>query len=146
MSKTTQILTVGYEGKEIEFFFNLIKKSGVKQLIDIRYNPISRKRGFSKTAISLICASQGIYYNHIRGLGIPSNLRKQFTEQEREGLLLFYRDSLLPCHMDELNQAICLIAKMPSALLCFEKDVNCCHRSMVAKAISAKTGYKIINL
>ena len=44
--------TIGYEGRAIDEYMNLLLENHVKVLCDVRKNPISRKRGFSKTALS----------------------------------------------------------------------------------------------
>ncbi|QJX02842.1 DUF488 domain-containing protein [Alcanivorax sp. IO_7] len=64
--------TAGYEGVDIETFVGRLLDAGVDQVIDVRQYPISRKRGFSKTALSKCLAGAGIDYCHLRELGCPS--------------------------------------------------------------------------
>lgn len=46
--------TIGYEGISIETFLRRVQEYGIEIIIDIRANPISRKPGFSKTALKKI--------------------------------------------------------------------------------------------
>ena len=65
------LYTVGYQGIDIEIFLPSLLDAGVNQVIDVRQYPISRKRGFSKTALSEKLAGVNIAYCHIRDIGLP---------------------------------------------------------------------------
>ncbi len=65
------ILTIGYEGASIEEFVTTLKLAEIDVLIDVRDVPISRKRGFSKGALSSTVEAVGIKYLHLRDLGDP---------------------------------------------------------------------------
>jgi hypothetical protein len=43
----SKIFSMGYEGKSIETFVNLLLKNDIRVLCDVRRNPLSRKFGFS---------------------------------------------------------------------------------------------------
>ncbi len=43
--------TIGYEGKDIQYFIALLKREGITALIDVREKPFSRKKGFSKNKL-----------------------------------------------------------------------------------------------
>ena len=70
------LFTIGYEGRNIEEYLGLLKKNIVKLVIDVRRNPISRKRGFSKNRMREALSSEGIEYMHFPQLGIESKNRK----------------------------------------------------------------------
>lgn len=61
------LFTIGYEGSSAADLFGSLRRSGVKLLIDVRDVPISRKRGFSKTALSEGLSGAGIAYLHLKG-------------------------------------------------------------------------------
>jgi uncharacterized protein (DUF488 family) len=52
--KLRQLSTIGYEGVSIDAFIATLKAAKVTLLLDVRELPISRRRGFSKTALSSI--------------------------------------------------------------------------------------------
>jgi len=66
-----RLLTIGYEGAVIEDFCATLKAAAVRTLVDVRALPVSRKRGFSKTALGQACAAAGIAYLHLSALGNP---------------------------------------------------------------------------
>src|SRR5579872_1644265 len=49
------LCTVGYEGRSLEGYLNLLLVNGVTLLCDVRRNPLSRKYGFSKGTLSKSC-------------------------------------------------------------------------------------------
>ena len=48
--ESTTIVSIGYEKRSIEDLIDLLVDNAVELLVDVRLNPISRKKGFSKTA------------------------------------------------------------------------------------------------
>ena len=54
------LMTFGYEGLDIESFLAVLKKNGITLLVDVRELPLSRKKGFSKTALSAAAEKQGL--------------------------------------------------------------------------------------
>ncbi|MBM3616495.1 MAG: DUF488 domain-containing protein, partial [Alphaproteobacteria bacterium] len=65
------LLTIGYEGTDIATFLTALRASGVEVLADVRELPLSRKPGFSKSALSVALEGVGIRYRHFRELGDP---------------------------------------------------------------------------
>jgi uncharacterized protein (DUF488 family) len=134
-----RIITIGYEGASIADFIGTLTTLGVTTLLDIRELPISRRKGFAKTALSEHLARAGIAYRHERDLGSPRDIRNRLREDgsyER-----FFRDfgrdlatqrELLASLADELTGTV--------ALLCYERDHRECHRKSVAAALEKLTG------
>ncbi|WP_218061767.1 DUF488 domain-containing protein [Planobispora rosea] len=75
---------IGYEGCGLGEFIRRLRRENVELLIDVRLNPISRKRGFSKTALSNALADAGIVYEHMRELGNPKWNRAGFGGESAE--------------------------------------------------------------
>ena len=69
------LFTIGYEGRTADDLPASVAASGVTTVIDVRDLPLSRKRGFSKTALASLLAQSGVHYVHERGLGNPKPLR-----------------------------------------------------------------------
>ena len=133
------LFTIGYEGADLGRFISALTRHGVDYVLDVRDRPSSRKRGFSKAPLSEALTRHGIIYHHERLLGGPKPLRDQlrkdgdyktyFAEFER------YLDTQKPL-LEKLASAL----EGRVALLCFEHDVNHCHRREVARALSRLTG------
>src|SRR6476660_5008483 len=65
------VYTIGYEGTDIERFIATLKAVGVKTLADVRAVALSRKKGFSKSALRARLEDEGIGYSHFVELGDP---------------------------------------------------------------------------
>lgn len=139
--------TVGYEGKSVDAFFNGLLEAGIKGVCDVRANPISRKYGFAKRSLSEIARRLGVTYYHLPELGIERADRsglQGFDSYQR--LLDKYERDVLPRRSSNIHHLATLLQKEPSAILCVEKDVRCCHRGRLAKAVGACSGLPVIHL
>jgi len=56
------IYTVGYEGLALEEFLQRLQSAKVQIVVDIRDVPLSRKHGFSKTALAAAIGAAGLKY------------------------------------------------------------------------------------
>ncbi len=149
--KSSMILfTIGYEGKDIEEYVQVLEENMVKVVVDVRRNPISRKYGFSKTRMREMLASEGIDYIHLPKLGIESARRRSLkTRADYNALFLWYEKEVLDKEKIALGEIIERISSDKRvALTCFEADPTLCHRSKVLERISeiASSGLKLIHL
>jgi len=141
------IFTAGYEGLSVDEFMRKLAASGVRQVLDVRRNAISRKPGFSKSALSAAAEAHGLKYAHIRGLGVPTALRKGLkTRADYDRLLARYRSELLPAMTEFVAEAARLVRAEPTALVCFEADHTMCHRGPLSKVLADITGYAVKHL
>lgn len=144
---TRTLRTIGYEGATVEGFLAALTRAHVSVLLDIRAVAVSRRPGFSKTALREALAGAGIDYLHLRDLGDP----KPGREAARAGRLAeferIYRKHLAsPLAMEALAEAEKLVARQAACLLCYEAEPNGCHRSIVAGALAGKTGLAVQHL
>ncbi|MBN1290251.1 MAG: DUF488 domain-containing protein [Candidatus Latescibacteria bacterium] len=132
------LYTIGYEGRSLEEFLNVLIKVDVKLLCDVRKNPISRKYGFSKKTLQNALESVGIKYCHFPEVGINSDKRKNLKNlYDYKILFKEYERNTLRKANDVIETIYhLLIEKKRIALTCFEKDPNKCHRTLVAKAVT----------
>ena len=124
------IYSVGYEGRSIDEFVDVLVAHSVELVVDVRLNAISRKRGFSKTALTTALADASIGYHHERSLGNPKDNRDDF----RSGLPAArarYQRHLRNGASDCLRAVTELARRHTVALLCFEHDHSTCHRSCI---------------
>lgn len=144
---TKAIYTAGYQGESIAVFLQRLVAAGVKRILDVRSNPVSRKPGFSKKAFGRLSEQWGIEYVHIPELGVPAAKRKNLrTPEDYQQLLRYYESIILPQSADARTEAVRLSMERPSALVCFEADSQFCHRARLANAISRDTGMEVVNL
>jgi uncharacterized protein (DUF488 family) len=135
------IYTIGYEGLLIEEFTSKLKYYNISILVDVRKNPISRKRGFSKKKFAKALDAEGIKYFHFPRLGIDSSFRKELDMKNPDSykkLFAFYDKNIIPVAEDDIHEIIQLATGDNNiALTCFEQDYHYCHRSRIAKEISS---------
>lgn len=142
-----QVFTIGYEGTDLASFLAKLASAGIRQVIDVREVPLSRKRGFSKSALAAALAENGIRYLHLRDLGDPKPGREAARRGDHPGFLRIYRRHLAgTAAQAALAEATRQADAVRSCLLCFERDHEGCHRSIVADAMTAATGVKVTHL
>jgi uncharacterized protein (DUF488 family) len=146
-STDTALFTVGYEGKKFETYLNQLIKSDIKILVDVRKNAHSMKYGFSKSTLKNAVEKLGIRYIHIPTLGIESENRQELNTKEDYLALFAKYQKTLTQKSDELNHLNDLVkSKKRVAITCFEKDVEYCHRGVIAKEINKQYGTDIKHL
>lgn len=140
METSKQILyTIGFAGNSAEEFFSLLKKAGVKILLDIRLNNISQLAGFTKGKdlayfVKEIMAGQ---YYHMTDLAPTKELLKKYQADEdwqsyeKEFLALLERRNVESKIKPDL-------LKGPTVLLCSEKTAEKCHRRLTAEYLQKK--------
>lgn len=132
-----KIVSIGYEGYTIDDYIKMLLDNRVKVLCDVRKNPISRKKGFSKSALSFALEKLHITYYHFPELGIPSNMRQKLVSQEDyDNLFCFYEKNILSKNFSYIEEISSFLDKFGTvALLCFEKNPNQCHRTRIVNRI-----------
>lgn len=137
--------TIGYEGRSLESYLNLLIQAGVNVLCDVRRNPISRKYGFSKGTLGNACAGVGIWYEHLPELGIASEKRQELNSQEDyDALFAEYESDQLPRQDEALAKIQTWIEKGNGvALTCYELHPHQCHRHCVSEKLEAMSQNQI---
>ena len=132
-----RIFTIGYENATMGDFIGALTSAGVERVIDIRAVPNSRRPGFSKTPLRNALAEAGIDYVHLRSLGTPADGRTAARAGRHEELERIYAGQLeLPEAIAESAQMLAMADEKPSALLCYERDPEHCHRSLLLGAVA----------
>ncbi|TPG43307.1 DUF488 domain-containing protein [Sphingomonas koreensis] len=130
-----KIYTIGYEGVTSDDFIAALTTAGVEQVIDVRALPLSRRPGFSKTPLKGALAEAGIGYVHLKALGTPKAGRDAAKKGDRATLEAVYEGQLeLPEAQAQAAQMRGLAGEKVSALLCYERDPSCCHRTLLLEA------------
>lgn len=141
------VFTAGYEGESVDAFLNKLIVAGIRQLIDVRKNPIARRYGFHRSTLMRLTSNLGIDYIHFPDLGIESSLRQNLdTMADRETLFDIYERSTLANNGKTLDRVADLMLTKPSVLVCMEAEAVCCHRNHVAKQIAMRTSLGVVNL
>lgn len=141
------VYTVGYEGTDIDRFIRTLKAVGIKRLADVRAVAVSRKAGFSKTKLALRLAEEGIEYMHFVALGDPKPGREAARAGEYDQFRRIYGAHLETLAAQKsLKELMLFTLSQPTCLLCFERDPETCHRTIVAREVMEDTGFEVFNL
>lgn len=139
------LVSIGYEGKTIDEFLNELLKCKVQVLIDVRRNPFSRKFGFSKGKLNDYCEKLGMEYRHIPELGIGSQSRKDLITIADYRRIFKVYDNGLAEKEDHIKKIVNSAQNKRTAIFCFERDPQYCHRNVIANRIKGE-GVEVINI
>jgi uncharacterized protein (DUF488 family) len=139
--------TIGYEGSTIEDVLATLKAAAIDCVLDVREFPISRKAGFSKSALSNKLEARGISYVHFKGLGDPKAGRIAAREARFEDFRQIFNAHLTTeSAQADLARATELAAVKSACLLCFEHDPTNCHRLILANEMAKRKNFTLVNI
>ena len=140
------LYTIGYEGLDLSTFLARLKESGVRRIVDVRELPLSRKKGFSKRALSAALVAHGIDYVHMNALGCPKEIRQRFKlDGDWQTYERRFRE-YLRTQGTAVREVAEMAKRKATCLLCFEADYSKCHRSLVARAAVAAGAPHLMHL
>ena len=133
------VFTIGYEQRSQAELVGVLVQAGVTLLADVRELPLSRRRGFSKTALAAGVGEAGIAYAHERALGNPKPYRDAWKRGDSAAGIAGYRR-----HLVEASGSVDALARRVAeggvCLLCVEHDPASCHRTLLAEALRERLG------
>jgi uncharacterized protein (DUF488 family) len=129
-----KLYTIGFTGKSAEKFFTLLKKAGVKKIVDTRLNNVSQLAGFAKGLDLKYFAKEigNMDYEHIIDLAPTKDLltryrNEKITWQQYEVEYIGLLDKRKIAHKIDT-------AKLhDNCLLCSEDKPEKCHRRLLAE-------------
>lgn len=136
-----KVFTIGFTQKTAERFFESLRRSGAKRVVDVRLNNVSQLAGFAKKQdlayfLKQIC---GMEYVHLPELAPTQDIldeykknRGDWSEYERKFLELMKRRQVENTVPREVIEAGCL--------LCSEDKPHHCHRRLVAEYLKQHWG------
>ena len=134
-----KLFTIGFTKKTAESFFETLRKSGARRLIDVRLYNVSQLAGFSKKDdlkyfLKTIC---GMDYLHMPDLGPTEDLFNAYKkkggswpEYERAFNVLLKNRAIEKTLDKKLIDEACL--------LCTEDWPDHCHRRLVAEYLEQR--------
>jgi uncharacterized protein (DUF488 family) len=137
-----EIYTVGFTKKTAEQFFGLLKKAGIKRLLDVRLNNVSQLAGFTKREdlaffLREICAAD---YAHEPLLAPTQEMLDAFKKKKGswEHYASEFRSLMMERRIEEsLDRSLFAV---PTVLLCSEPTPEHCHRRLVLEYLAEKWG------
>ena len=131
-----KVWTIGYEQASMGRFLAALQEAGVEVVADVRAVAASRRPGFAKSSLAANLEEAGIGYVHLRALGTPPDGRAAARAGKRAELERIYAGQLeLPEAMAAAAELAELARDKRVALLCYERDPSCCHRTLLRQAM-----------
>ena len=140
------IFTMGYQGWQVDGFLNYIMQKGVRMVIDVRNNPVSRSYGFHKKTLSRLCTNVGVEYTHFPMLGIKPEMRTNLDSNSDYVHLFSLYEKMVDQNKEQLANVAALVEEKPSVLMCMESDFSICHRSRLAIKVKDIIRLPIVNI
>ena len=137
--------TIGYERLVPNQFIKHLIYHEIDVVADVRKLPVSRKKGFSKTALKQSLRSQNIDYLNFQSLGASKELRDELYRSKDYSLFFRKYQESISDKGDHLKTIHALVNRGKKvALLCFERNPRECHRRVVAEEIKNLDGNGLI--
>lgn len=135
----TRLFTIGYEGATPNALGDALATAGVELLVDVRAVANSRRPGFSKRALAASVEERGLSYLHLRPLGTPAEGRAAARAGRHAEMKAIFAEQLkTEAAQEDLATLVAMMKQgRKVCLLCFERDPEHCHRTMVAERVEA---------
>lgn len=135
------VSTIGFTRKSAKEFFDLLRRSGARRIVDVRLNNASQLAGFAKKEDLAWLARKicGMDYVHVPDLaptkGLLSDYRKHKIPWE------VYEDRFMALMRERrIEKTVPRYVISDGCLLCSEDQPHHCHRRLVAEYLSGHWG------
>jgi uncharacterized protein (DUF488 family) len=136
-----QIFTIGFTQKSARTFFELLKQSGAKRIVDVRLNNVSQLAGFAKRDdlkyfAGAIC---GMDYVHLPELAPNQQILDDYKKHGGDWSTYEaqFLDLMRQRHIEDTVSKALING---GCLLCSEDKPHHCHRRLVANYLKEKWG------
>jgi uncharacterized protein (DUF488 family) len=131
-----ELFLTGYEGEKIDDFLTRLESTQVTAVVDVREIPLSRKNGFSGNSLEKELSVRGIRYYPFSELGSPGEIREElYSTGDYLSFFKQYRKYLHTKKTSIKNLDELISNEKRATLLCFEKNHELCHRSIIANEL-----------
>jgi uncharacterized protein (DUF488 family) len=152
-----EVATIGVYGFSAATFLDALRGADVPRVLDVRQRRGVRGSEYAwanSKRLQAALADAGIEYEHHPELAPTTELRQlQYAEDARQGVGKRSRSNLAPEYVERYTREIldqvdlsAVVARLPAALMCVERDPEACHRSLVAARLADAYGLGVANL
>ena len=136
-----KLSTIGFTKKTAHKFFDLLRSSGAKRLIDVRLNNVSQLSGFAKRDdiayfVKELCSME---YVHLPGLA-PTQEMLDAYKKEKGDWSAYERRFLNLMAERKIEDKLSPEQISDGCLLCSEDKPHHCHRRLVAEYLRSQWG------
>ena len=141
-----RLFTIGFTKKSARRFFELLRNSGAKRVVDVRLNNVSQLAGFAKKDdlayfVKEIC---GMDYVHLPELAPTQEMLDEY--KKRRGDWKTYETQFLALMKQRrIEESLPREAIADGCLLCSEDKPHQCHSRLVAEYLKQHWGDVEIN-
>ena len=141
-----KLFTIGFTKKSARRFFEMLRNSGAKRVVDVRLNNISQLAGFAKKDdlayfLKEIC---GMEYVHLLELAPTQEILDDYKKQ-RGDWKTYETQFLALMKQRRIEESLPREAIADGCLLCSEDKPHQCHRRLVAEYLKQHWGDVEIN-
>ena len=139
------IFTIGYEKRDGEGLMAALRDQGIRILADVRERPMSRKPDFRAAALKAFCENAGIEYQPWPMLGSTGEQREELVASGNfQAFERAFRKHALKTMKEALAKLAASVQQKPTALLCYERLHEDCHRSTIADLLAEQLDAMVI--
>ena len=136
-----KVFTIGFTKKTARRFFDLLRTSGAKRVVDVRLNNASQLAGFAKKDdlayfLKEIC---GMDYVHLHVLAPTQEMLDEY-KRKRGDWLTYETRYLELMKQRRIKETIPREVIADGCLLCSEDKPHHCHRRLVAEYLKQHWG------
>jgi uncharacterized protein (DUF488 family) len=135
------VLTIGFTKKSAERFFSLLRRSGVKRVVDVRLNNVSQLAGFAKKDDLAYFTREicGADYLHVPALA-PTQAMLDAYKKEKGDWEAYETRFLELMKSRRIEETVPREIIDDGCLLCSEDKPHHCHRRLVAEYLKSQWG------
>lgn len=138
-------VSVGYQGRRLDEFCELLVRTSVPLLVDVRDRAWSNRPEFRKEALRTALRKHGISYLHLKVAGNPMRPKKG-EPRDWAKCEAAYTEHLAG-HPEVLNELHRVLAETPgAAVFCYEADRQSCHRGVLLRKLDEERPVKVRDL
>jgi len=128
------VFSVGYQGRSIADFCELLHAKRVELLVDVRAAAWSNRPEYRKRALCDALANWGIEYLHAKEAGNPFRPRSGQLFDVSTCALKYAQ--YLRQNPSVIERLCSLLPNRSVALMCYEACLSHCHRSLLLEALA----------
>jgi uncharacterized protein (DUF488 family) len=136
-----KLFTIGFTKKSARRFFELLRSSGARRIVDVRLNNVSQLAGFAKKDDLAYFAKEvcGMDYLHLPALAPTQEMLDRYKKQ-RGDWSEYERQFLDLMKQRRIEETLSKEDLADGCLLCSEDTPHHCHRRLVAEYLKERWG------
>ena len=143
VNKVAQVFTIGYGNRSIDDFMEIIRRTGVKYLLDVRSTPYSRySPAFNRETLEATCSEASVKYLFMGDkLGGKPQSDRCYDIEGRVDYNILQEEEYFVAGLSRVENAVA--QNIDVVLMCSELRPEQCHRSKLIGRALEKRGISL---